>query len=306
MQVTYYELEKRSKHPYLKISLAHTLLRQTNEASYFDYLAQQVRTLKPDGDAYPKGPRTAAADHLFQYAVDTGKFRNEAYALLTVILGESRKKETPDSFRMFELVELLGKLGSEQDVKYLTELSASQSVYLSSVAIQALDEISPPVALQQLHRRLESLNKQAGTKDQFTHDYSHLVYGNFSIIIFERDVAAVPLLKRAWERLNAKEKPQPVKKPAADDAKWLDLVSAVEELAYVSRGYDPQHVIAFLEAKSGRARAEAAIAHFGDRAYLEDKPRMQKLVKQLIAEGADPKRCDALLQYPYEDERRRE
>ncbi|WP_254513739.1 hypothetical protein [Anatilimnocola floriformis] len=291
-----------TKHPFLKISLAHTLLRHTHDASYFDFLAQQVRTLKPEKETYPKGPRTTAADYLFRYAADTGKFRKEAYELLQVILAESRQTETPDSFHMFELVKLLGKLGSEKDVKYLTGLSESKSVYLASEAIKALDEISPPVALQQLHRRMEELIKQPGTKEQFTHDYSHLVYGNFSVIIFNRDVAAVPLLKRAWERLNAKEKPKPVTKPATGD-EWLDLGSTPEQPDNVSAGYEPQHLIAFLEAKNGVARAEAAIAHFGDRASLEDKPRMQKLVKQLIAEGADPKRCEELLRDPYEEER---
>lgn len=53
------------------------------------------------------------------------------------------------------------------------------------------------------------------------------------------------------------------------------------------------------------ARAEAAIAHFGDRAHYEDRTRMQRLVDQLIAEGAAPERCKLLLHVPDESRRGR-
>jgi hypothetical protein len=130
--------------------------------------------------------------------------------------------------------------------------------------------------------------------------FSHEIFSHFELIIFERDVAAAPLLKKAWERLSTREPPK--EDPKIDDPDVI-LFESSDDPEPIPECYNPAHVIAFLEAKTGAARAEAAIAHFGDRAHYEDRARMQRLVDQLIAEGADPQRCKLLLHVP-EDARR--
>jgi hypothetical protein len=295
------QLSKRfsdTKQLKLKIELANILLQQTHEESFFRYLTLQVRTLPPERESYPPSPRTTAAEYLCRYAADTGKKRAEAREVLLKVLEEPRRRETPDSFEMRELVELLGKLGTERDLPYLAKLAESKSVYLAGSAVQAMADISPSAGLQQLHQRLEKYNQQPIDRDSPDHDYSHEVFSHFELIVFERDVAAAPLLKKAWERLNAAVKANVKTRTIFDQ-------QIVDEPEPISAGYDPTHVIAFLEAKTGAARAEAAIAHFGDRAYLHDKARMQKLVKQLVAEGADPIRCQELLRNPHDEEEKR-
>jgi hypothetical protein len=239
-----------------------------------------VRSLPPDSNSYSRSPRRTAAHHLLDYATQTGKRRSEARSLLKKLLQESREQQKPDSFEMFELIDFLGELGTPEDVPYLAGLAQTDSPYLVGFATRALAKLDAKQALEVLHARIERWNGQPA--DQVA--YSHEIYSHFSLIVFERDVAAAPLLKQAWERLNAKTPPK--QNPKLDDS---ELISA---------SYNPVHVIAFLEAKTGSARAEAAIAHFGDRAHYEDRTRMQRLVDQLIAEGADPERCKVLLYVP--------
>lgn len=276
-----------TKHVRMKLGLAQALLPHTHEKKYFEHLVSLVRTLPPPKDPHSRDPRRTAADFVFRYVIETGKYRDEAYALLKKLLEEPREMDAPDAFEIRDLVETLGQLGSAKNLPYLKKLAERDSVYLSSTAIAAMINIAPPAGLIELHRRLDKLT--ASKVNQ--HDYSHLIYSNFELMIFERDVEVIPYLKKAWADLNKKPPPQPAKKQSADVWEF----ESVELPERVSEGYNPRYVIAFLEAKDGPSRAEAAIAHFGDRAYLHDRRKMQRLVDQLIAEGADPNRCQLLL-----------
>ena len=280
-----------------KIGVAQVLLQHTHEGKYFSYLDSLVRSLPPDADANSRGPRRTATRHLLSYAVETGRQRSEARSLLKKLLQEPLEKQRPDSFEMFELVELLGDLGTPEDVPYLAGLAQTGSPYLMSFATSALANLVAKRALEVLHERIDRWNKLPA--DELA--YSHEICSHFELIIFERDVAAVPLLKKAWEQLSTRKAPKENKK--ADDPNEILLFDTSDDSEPTSEGYNPAHVIAFLEAKTGSARAEAAIAHFGDRAHYEDRTRMRRLVDQLIAEGADPQRCKLLLHDP-EDPRR--
>lgn len=260
-----------------KASLANLLLQHTRELKYFQHLETTIRDLPPGKNDSDSLRREAIRDVL-EYAIRSGNQRQQARALLKAILREPRDKENPDSFEMFELVEFLGDLGTSEDVPYLAGLAQSKSPYLARSAIQSLAKLDAKRALEILHARIQRWNQRPA--DELT--YSHEVYPHFALIIFERDQKAAPLLKTAWQRLSSRASA----KQDRDESDSGELTRS---------GYNPGQVIAFLEAKSGTARAEAAIAHFGDRAHYEDPKRMQKLVDQLIAEGAAPERCKVLL-----------
>lgn len=248
-----------------KISAANALLRLTHEEEYFVYLDELVRVL-PRGpkDDY-RHPRRVAAQHLLGYASETGKYREQGYALLKLLIGELENIDKPDWGELRTCVRALGALGSPADLPFLTRIAKGETAY--GDAIRAMTTIDRQAGLTALHSRIEKLNRG----DVDTARYGNEVFTNFNLIAMQRDTAAVPLLQEAWQK----------------------LLQSNPKRDWVWDQYDPAPVVAFLQAKTISERVDAAFRFFPNR-NLPDA-WVESYVNQLIADGGDPDRCKQLL-----------
>jgi hypothetical protein len=253
----------------IKIQLAGDLLRQTNKDEYHTYLRELVNQREPAGEYTGRTSRAAAADAILRAAVDSGQRRAEAYALLKSLLNEQPVTATrPSEFTEVWAVRYLGLLGNKDDVPVLRKHAEDKDDSVASQAIHALAHVDPAAAKELIQRRLE-LHLAGEPSWRNLWKLSRL----FGIIAWQRDPAAIPLLKKAWER-------------------HLQSDLTEEDHAY-DQYVDPQSLIRFLEAKDVAGRLQA-LQQFNYPNNSDDHIT-QKIVKQLIAEGADEKSCAPLL-----------
>jgi hypothetical protein len=254
-------LYAQSEKQIIKVCAADLLLLATDAPHYFTYLEEVARTPLSGDKVDYLNPRTKAIGCLLDYSSDTGKQRDRAYVLLKLLIAEQETQAKPE---LTQYALALGHLGSPADLPFLIQFAERDSPHEAGFAIDALANIEPLAALEVLHRRIARNNRSPNE------NYRWEVWEHLDLVMAERDNAAIPLIKRAWE--------------------WhVEQYPKAAEKDYAS----PKLVIAFLEAKSANERVDAAlncVRHF----YVRES-QVKRIAEELRKEGADAEKCDLLL-----------
>jgi hypothetical protein len=238
-----------------KIFIAEVLLNQIKANRYFDYLFDQAKDLRSDD-------QKTAAHAIFAFAGENRLKLKEARLLLAAAWEEADDKETE------RLLPVFGWIGTREDLPKLTPYLHHESAYTVSLAIEAMADIDPAVAIEAAHGRVQKYLEGSELSGRL---YSWNVSEYFNLYFWQRDQACLPLIERAGATIDP------------DEMEWGGWKQSQKLLTQ------------YLKATTLDDRVKAALAF---EPYLYKRHWKKDIGRQLLAEGAHAKQLEPLLNPP--------
>jgi hypothetical protein len=214
---------------------------------------------------------------VLQFSSELGHKRAESAAMIRSLLERIPMDAHADYSGMRTLVSNLGLLGEPNDLELLTRYCEHDDASMVVTAIYAVARIKPELALEKARGRIRNYLEGMGRNVSF----GWYVMPYFDLIFWQEDKSAIEILERALEK---KLKDEP------DRTDWVA---------------EARLLLDYLRAAGVEERTECAIRYAGRGYFGESWLRgqgaerwLQDVGKRLVREGADPNRCQPLLNPP--------
>ena len=249
-----------------RVAAARLLLWKFDDDDvYRDLVSVALQPVKLDGsDTY--SPVFNAADAISAYSIATGKRRESTADMIRLLLDRIPVEAHPTYSRKSTLAALLGRLGKTSDLTRLESMIGETSLDLNASAIHAIANLQGQRASELAREQIKGY-----LEDKPNVSYRWSVDPYCAFIFWKRDQASAHLLIKAIEKNR--------QSPVVAEAGQPDIEALVE----------------YLQSERIEDRVAAAVRFVKHHPGIR-RPWIIDVGKQLVAEGADPKLCEPLLE----------